>query len=84
MTIKQTAVGTNDEFIDVEINWTQKDQNIIDKLNYNVKSIMEESRNLNQYTNDSDKDDKSSIGSVSSADVRDLELIMSGEHTNYF
>jgi hypothetical protein len=84
MTIKQTAVGTNDEFIDVEINWTQKDQNIIDKLNYNVKSIMEESRNLKQYNNDSDKDDKSSIGSVSSADVRDLELIMSGEHTNYF
>ena len=84
MTIKQTAAGTNDEFIDVEINWTQKDQNIIDKLNYNVKSIMEESRNLKQYNNDSDKDDKSSIGSVSSADVRDLELIMSGEHTNYF
>ena len=45
---------------------------------------MEESRNLKQYNNDSDKDDKSSIGSVGSADVRDLELIMSGEHTNYF
>ena len=37
------------------------------------------------YNNDSNKeDDMSSIGSISSADVRDLELIMSGEHTNYF
>ena len=84
MTIKTTTEGKNDEFIDVEINWTQKDQIVIDKLNKNIKNLMQESKNLKQYNNDSDDNDKSSIGSVSSADVRDLELIMSGEHTNYF
>ena len=74
-----------DESENVDIEWTQKDQNIIEKLNQNLKCIMEDSKNLKIYNNnDSNKDDMSSIGSISAADVQDLELIMSGEHTNYF
>ena len=64
---------------------------IIERLNSQIGNLIfngpaivnyHEARDINKDNNSlSDDRDKSSIGTISSADERDMELLFSGDHT---
>jgi hypothetical protein len=39
---------------------------------------------INEFKRELEEEDQISMGSLSSADERDLQLLLSGEHTYYF
>lgn len=65
-----------------DIRWYQNDL-IIDHLNEQVGSLIQNGPVIQNYleTHDPNSDYQSSIGSISSADEKDMHILFSGDHT---
>ena len=69
---------------ELERMWAIKKTMVLNQLSHQTGNLIHDIKQIQKYQCEESYDDKASIGSISSADERDLELIMSGEHTNFF